>query len=712
MKKFLFKGIIVFTVILLSALSAFTCEIDIFADNLEYDEQVGKLFAKGNAVFNWENRKVSADYIEFDKKTVKAFGNVKVEESGTIIYAESATYNYDEETGHIDETFGYSSSTFIQAKSIEMQNKDIYVIKAIKFSKCDLDNPHTHFRAKHGRLELNKRLTVYNAVFYIGKVPVFYLPIFTKSLKDDKSFGSDLKIEFNPKFENKSMYLNTVISCALSKSLKGKVFADFFRKQESSYGIKIDYLAENANGDININETNNFKKCEVTSDYLHVINSTWSMRWMARFKNNIDIELDNQKRNDKFNKQKRNNKLIDLSVLQGNHPPYDLNYDKSIDLSFLQGNYPSYNHNYYASVTRQGSDTNLNISFMYRSTDKPSTDKPTKRLNAVLPKAELASYSRKIFLGVIHNFYFMHQNVYRTLSKNKEPFCKNDSFFYYKLMRDFKFGNQFTLVPALKITVQHFNKDDFGEEKYGGFFIKYTYSSNARFRVTDWMDWNVNYAITNAITKTKSLGTKTLRNKKNSLSFNNNMYFGESVAVQNFFAYNLNKYLPLPFVTEIMWTLNSDMTVFIRQEQFIRQKQFLDTFKFNSLKLDLIIGNLEKVYLNFGTFYQRYDKFLNLYRNREIDNILGVGIWLTPKWKLDFNVKTTIPFDSISNSKINEYEFRLYRDLHCYNFSITWKKQADKESEFSLKLNAKTSTSSDKKATWNLDNDEIFHPWQ
>ena len=63
MKKFLFKGIIVFTVILLSALSAFTCEIDIFADNLEYDEQVGKLFAKGNAVFNWENRKVSADYI-------------------------------------------------------------------------------------------------------------------------------------------------------------------------------------------------------------------------------------------------------------------------------------------------------------------------------------------------------------------------------------------------------------------------------------------------------------------------------------------------------------------------------------------------------------------------------------------------------------------------------------------------------------------------
>ena len=54
MKKFLFKGIIVFTVILLSALSAFTCEIDIFADNLEYDEQVGKLSRRS---YNpWERR--------------------------------------------------------------------------------------------------------------------------------------------------------------------------------------------------------------------------------------------------------------------------------------------------------------------------------------------------------------------------------------------------------------------------------------------------------------------------------------------------------------------------------------------------------------------------------------------------------------------------------------------------------------------------------
>jgi LPS-assembly protein len=693
MKNLLFKGIIVFAVILLSALNAFAHKIDIFADNLEYDEQVGKLFAKGNAIFNWEEKKVFADYIEFDKKTVKASGNVKVEESGTTIYADSVTYNYDEGTGHIDETFGYSSSAFIQAKSIEMQNKDMYTIKGIKLSKCDLDNPHTHFRAKHGKLELNKRLTIYNAIFYIGKVPVFYLPIFTKSLKGDKSFGSDLKIEFNPKFEGNSMYLNTVISCALSESLRGKFSADFLRKKRNSYGITIDYLTENANGNIDINETNNFKKWKITSNYLHIINSIWNVRYMAWFKS--DMEPDNYHLDD------------------GN------TWDYWDSLSFSLKLYPC--SNLHASVIRQGLNTNLNMSIMYKAYS--DTDESRKLSQILFPKVELASYSRKIFLGIRHDFYFMYQNVYRqyleyNIFENfNNSLYKNDSRLYYKLMRDFKFGNQFTLIPAIKIEAKQFSKDDIsGQKQNGGFIINYIGSLNARFRVTDWMDWNVNYHL-NTRTKMKSFDIETSKNdygiEKNSLSFNNNMYFGESITVQNFFAYSLKQYrYPeenidnkcLPFATEIMCTFNPDITLFLKQEQFI------NPFKFNSIKLDLTIGKLEKAYLNFGTFYQRYDKHLKLHRSREVDNILGVGIWLTPKWKLNCNIKTTISFDSISNNRINEYEFRIFRDLHCYNFSITWQKRADKKSgEFFFKFNAKTNASSDKKkAIWNLD-DETFH---
>ncbi len=74
MKNSLFKKIIVSSVVilLLSALNAFAYEINIFADNLEYDEHSSQLLAKGNVIFEWKGKKVFADYVEFDKENCKS----------------------------------------------------------------------------------------------------------------------------------------------------------------------------------------------------------------------------------------------------------------------------------------------------------------------------------------------------------------------------------------------------------------------------------------------------------------------------------------------------------------------------------------------------------------------------------------------------------------------------------------------------------------
>jgi LPS-assembly protein len=681
MKNSLFKKIITTTFILLIAsLNVFAYEINIFADNLEYDEHSNQLLAKGNVIFEWEGKKVFADYVEFDKKTVKAYSNVKIEESGNAIYADNVKYNYDEKNGCIEETFGHqhSSNVFIHAKSMEMQNKDTYSISGIKLSKCDLDNPHAHIRAKHGKLILNKRLTIYNAVFYIGKFPVFYFPIFTKSLKNKKSFGSDLNFEIQPQFpDNKTMYLNMVVSSALSESLKGKLSADFFKKSGNSRGIKIDYAVQDAIGSIYANETNNLEKWILMANYSHMINSIWSVRsraWVA-------------------------SKDIDNYLYEENK--WDI-WD-----SFFSEFYP-YSHSY-AIVTKYGRNANLNMSIKHKGYSRFDGCKVS---HILLPYIELTSYSRNIFMGIIHKFYFRYQNVYVQYQNRQSyyfddyknydnSFYKSDRYLNYKLMRTFKFWNPLTLVPALKLELAPISTDDFRKTGLDGLFTRYSGSLNIRFRVNDWMDWNSNYSL-KAISKKNSLYVETSRNDygigKNSISFNNNMYFGKQTMVQNSFSYNLQQYRSndiknnrwSPFITEVICILNNSTLS-------AKQVQVLNPFRFGSLNLDLTIGQLDKVYLNFGTFYQRYNRF-GVCKNREINNTLGFGLYLTPKWKIDCNTKATLSFDSLSQNKISEQELKISRDLHCYTLDIVWKKGIKNGGVF-FNFSTKTNTSIEEKTT-------------
>lgn len=680
MESFLFKKIVLSSiVILLLALNAFAYEINILADNLEYDEHSSQLLAKGNVIFEWEGKKVFADYVEFDKKTVKARSNVKVEESRNTIYADSVTYNYDEKNGCIKETFGhYSSNVFIRTKSMEIQNKDTYAINSIKFSKCDLDNPHIHISANHGKLILNKKLIIYDAIFYIGKVPVFYFPIFTKSLKSDKSFGSDLKFEINPKLaDNKTLYLNTVISCVLSESLKGKVLVDFFKKSGSFHGIKIDYTTQNATGSIFASETNNFGEWALTADYFHIINSIWGLRSRTCVTDN--------KNSDSLR------------------------------------SYPC--SHFYISAMRHGCDTNLNMSVECKDYEEYNGHKVSYIL---FPNIELTSYFRNIFMGIIHKFHLSYQNVYGQY-RYKQSYYSDDyetaydnsdsftimSYLNYKLMRTFKFGNPFTLVPALKIELSPPSIGNSREKKTAG-LLRYSGSLNTRFRVKDWMDWNVNYSL-KAITEKNSLCMETSSNdygiEKNSISFNNNMYFGKQTMIQNSFSYNLLQQHRLndaksnrlsPFITEACSILNSYITVFARQEQL------LDPFKFGSLNLDLTIGKLDKAYLNFDTFYQRYNKFEPC-KNQEINNTLGFGLCLTPKWRIDYNIKAIIPLDSLSCGRIAGQKLKICRDLHCYTLGIVWEKTDNNEGIF-FKFSAKTNDG--KAAWWSSEEEEQQQPLQ
>ncbi|MDR3256943.1 MAG: hypothetical protein LBT18_04800 [Endomicrobium sp.] len=696
MNKSLFKKIIAYVVVLLSTLNAFAYEVDIASDNLEYDEKSGKINAKGNVILDWQEKKVYADYVDFiiGEKNMHAYGNVKVEESGNAIYADSVTYNYDKESGSIKETFGYSSFVFMRAKSMEKQGKDTYALNSIKLSSCDLDKPHTHFRAKRGKLILNKRITLYFPFFYVGKIPIFPLPFVTKSLEGGRSFFSDTQIEIEPGWINDgdikifdyhlhiSPILKTKISFPLSKSSTAKLKYDYLGPRGNGYGGEFDYVTRNARGSIYAYTINDLidkkEKWSIMPNYWQRINNKWTIRSKAELMND-------NKFNDRFS-----------------HGDWDR----------VKNTLESY-----ASISRQG--RNINLEMLVRDQKQyVNVNEKYEISSLTLPQVTLTSYSKNIFFGITHNFVFTYSDDYKKYSQDK--FYKNTSQFDYNLQRRFRLGRKFTLKPALTLTENWQDKDNAGKAD-SSFVTRCTSSLNSRFMVTSWMNWNVNYSLklrskANCLSiedSAKDYGYET-----NQTTFASNMYVGDRTQITNRFLYSCkkerseksenNKKRWSPFYTEITWSPKYYITV------YIQQSQLLDPFRFNSCQIDLRIGEpRSKIYFNFGAFYQRYNDTKMSYKNDEINNVFGFGMWITPKWRFDYDIKTMISRD-LSHSRMNEHEFKLYRDLHCYNLGMIWKIRNPNESEVYFKFDMKTNMPFDRKKE-NIDYEDpevVFYPWR
>ncbi|MDR1122869.1 MAG: hypothetical protein LBL02_02460 [Endomicrobium sp.] len=642
--KLIFNKFITTAVIflLLASVVFASNEVNIFADELEYGELDGRIVAQGHVVLNWDNKKIFADYVEFfiNKKKMMASGNVIIEENRNIIHSESIAYNYDDDTGKIEEVFVSSSNLlYIRLKSVERLGKDIFNLKQATFSNCDLDEPHFCFKSNRGKLVLNKRITIYNAVFYIGKIPVFYLPFVTKSLKGGWGFGSDLRLATEPGYtETCGFSVKTTVSCALSKNSIIRVKHDYFEKKGKGYGGYFSYIT--SSGILNIDAytiKNFFDKKErqiFRSNYFQKLNNTWALRSNAEFMS--DNNFDNFYSQSDCDRTK--------------------NYLKS-----------------YVSLTRQGK-SNTEINFERISKYNENTSKYEVE-SISLPKISWIYYQRKFNWGIVHKPSFEYSNTYKKYDSTTDAFYKSTAMFSYNLIKSFRMVRRFILTPGLDVFENWYDRSDKNELK-NVFFTCYGGTFNTRFIATSWMDWNARY-IVRVRTKANFLDIDTdLQNygiEINNIKFSNYMYSGDRITVSNFITYNLmhgRKKTPKKWgalTSDLIWMPKYYITVYAQEAQWLESP-----FKFNFL-LDIRVGDLTTSYFNLGLFYQRYDNSKEVHKNNRVDSIIGFGLWLNPKWRFDYSIRNTIAVNTI-HSRLNKHELKIYRDCHCYNLGIIYRK--------------------------------------
>lgn len=689
-KKISLLSILIFLVFVLTSKSFSAYEVNIKADSLTYQQDDEIITASGNVELEWTGKIIKADNIEMQIKNnhLKAEGNVEISEEKSLLLSDKIQYDMDKEHGELEDTFGTSSSIFFRAEKMIKVSSDTYQIENVTLSNCDLDNPHHYAFAKKGEFVVDKRITIKNATYYVGKVPIFYFPKYTRNLA---SSDSKFSYEIEPGYTNDGgLSAKAKLKYKFSEYFNSALLLDYLGTKGEGVGLEANYYEKDklratifAYG--TQDRQQNSQRWMIKPSYWQRINDLWTIQSHAEFVS--DSYFNNRYSMDDWDRV--------------------LNQRRS-----------------YISITRQSTKSNLRVVSELYQLYNPITDKIQNGSYLILPQVYYSLYPTKT-LGAISNFTFSFENKtnydytyydtetssttcdYRRISANAD----------YSITKDYRITKKMTLKPTLGVNEVFYDSINPEDDKKN-FTTRYYGSLNARYRLTWWMDWNLSYegklrSDINTLAVDSSYIDKGI--EKNAVLFNNYIYTNSNLIIRNTTGYDLRdrQYLRemndigviswqdwYPFATELTYVPSSKMTL------YLKQTQNLHPFKFDSLQFDSMFGQLERFYFKFSAFYYQT-------RPDEVDLVSGIGFWLNSKWRFDYTIRITCDYTNNTdlNWKKKDHEFKLYRDLHCFNLGGCFRVREDYYDlyfKFEMKSNVPTLTKKD--GTKEID--EEFYPWR
>lgn len=188
-------------------------EIIIRAEKVKINNQTGEIFAQGNVSLEKDEQKLNGEKLLYNRKTGM----------GVL---------YDSE-GNFQQMYAASQKTFLANEGSHFLLEDL-------LWTADLElNPEFYFKAKKIWFYENNQVAALGITFYVGGVPVFYLPIL---LQTDLGTGILLAYGYN---KSRGHYFQSTYNFSLfpaipSKNffsqIAGKVWFDFYQYDGSVFG--------------------------------------------------------------------------------------------------------------------------------------------------------------------------------------------------------------------------------------------------------------------------------------------------------------------------------------------------------------------------------------------------------------------------------------------------------------------------------------------
>ncbi|MCM8800585.1 MAG: LPS export ABC transporter periplasmic protein LptC [Candidatus Omnitrophica bacterium] len=235
--------IFIFLIFSLSVCYAQQTETDgsvtVNADTVEYSLDGKEVSAEGNVVVVYKETKLTCRKLKvnIETKDAEAEGDVRIEDSRGIIEGKRLTYNLNTKAGIMVDSEFRANPYFGKAKEIERINETHFVAQKGYATTCSYDFPHYRIGAKQLDIFPNDKIRSQHDTVYLGKLPILYLPGYSRSLKDLL-----MHVQFMPgKHKDWGPYLLSAWRYNLTDYASGRIYLDWRQDLGVAEGFGLNY---------------------------------------------------------------------------------------------------------------------------------------------------------------------------------------------------------------------------------------------------------------------------------------------------------------------------------------------------------------------------------------------------------------------------------------------------------------------------------------
>jgi LPS-assembly protein len=214
------------------------------ADEVTYDRQLDQYTARGNVKISKVDKKLTADFIRFDHKTMHAYaqGNVVLTVGQDILSGSALEIDLDKQVGSIEDAYLFlkENNFHITGHKIQKTGEKTYRIDDATLTTCDGDKPDWKITGKDVKVKDDGSGTAKHATLRVKNMPVLYSPYFYYPARSDRQSGF-LMPEFASSDRKGEQYTQPFF-WAISDSSDATFYADYMSVRGLKLGAEYRYI--------------------------------------------------------------------------------------------------------------------------------------------------------------------------------------------------------------------------------------------------------------------------------------------------------------------------------------------------------------------------------------------------------------------------------------------------------------------------------------
>jgi len=219
---------------------------NIVADEIDYDDNANQYIAKGNVTITKQDKNLSADYVRFDQKNMKAFanGHVIMTVGQDILTGSRMEMDLNTETGTVynGTIFLQENHFYIKGDKLKKVGKDSYTADKASITTCDGDRPAWKITGRNLKITIEGYGFVKHAALWAKEIPVLYTPFLFFPAKLKRQSGL-LPPQFGYSDRKGAQYIQPFY-WAINRSSDATFYLDYMAHRGEKLGLEYRYVLD------------------------------------------------------------------------------------------------------------------------------------------------------------------------------------------------------------------------------------------------------------------------------------------------------------------------------------------------------------------------------------------------------------------------------------------------------------------------------------